>query len=361
MKSFVKNFVQQCQICLQAKPDRAAYPSKLQPLPVPSSAWHTVSVDFVKGLPRSGSSDCILVVVDKFTKFGHFIPLSHPYTASSVAKLFMNHVYRLHGFPVSIISDRSPVFTSTFWQHLFKSVGAELKLSSSYHPQTDGQTERVNQCLETSLCCFVNACPKKWIDWLPAAEYWYNTSLHSSLGCSPFEVLYGGQPRSLGISSDSAIPTSVSDWLQERSNMQDLIHQHLLRAQARMQRQANKHRSERSFAIDDWVYMKLQPYVQSSVLPRAHHKLIFKYFGPYRVLARVGKVAYRLDLPASNRIHRVVHVSQLKLAKVFKGTASTSLPSSLPEFSYLVNILASPRELASYNRYWWNERVCLAI
>ena len=146
--------------------------------------------------------------------------------------------------------------------------------------------------------------------------------------------------------------------------MQDLIHQHLLRAQARMQRQADKHRSERSFAIDDWVYMKLQPYVQSSVLPRAHHKLIFKYLGPYRVLARVGKVAYRLDLPASSRIHPIVHVSQLKLAKGFKGTASTSLPSSLPESSSLPTsskLGASPRELASSNRYWWNGPVCLAI
>lgn len=116
LRQSVHEFVQQCQICLQAKPDRSAYPGKLQPLPVPHTAWHTVSLDFVEGLPRSGTADCILVVVDKFTKFAHFLPLSHPYTAASVAQLFLSQVYHLHGFPMAVISDRDPVFTSQFWQ-----------------------------------------------------------------------------------------------------------------------------------------------------------------------------------------------------------------------------------------------------
>jgi hypothetical protein len=121
--------------------------------------------------------------------------------------------------------------------------------------------------------------------------------------------------------------------------MQELVHQHLVRAQLRMQRQADKNRSERSFAIGDWVYMKLQPYVQSSISLRAHHKLSFKYFGPYKVTARVGKVAYRLDLPVSSKIHPVVHVSQLKLAAGYKGPAPATLPLDLPEFSVPVQIL----------------------
>jgi hypothetical protein len=121
-------------ICLQAKPDRSAYPGKLQPLPIPTTSWHTISLDFVEGLPRSGSADCILVVVDKFTKFAHFIPLSHPYIVASVAQLFLSQVYRLHGFPLAVISDRDPIFTSEFWQHLFKLAGAELCMSYSYHP-----------------------------------------------------------------------------------------------------------------------------------------------------------------------------------------------------------------------------------
>jgi hypothetical protein len=115
MKSEVQQYVQTCEVCLQAKPDRAPYPGKLQSLPVPIEAWHTVSMDFIEGLPKSESANCILVIVDKFTRYGHFIVLSHPYTASSVAMVFMNKVYRLHGMPTAIISDRDPVFTSKFW------------------------------------------------------------------------------------------------------------------------------------------------------------------------------------------------------------------------------------------------------
>jgi hypothetical protein len=120
MKAFVHNFVDQCQTCLQAKPDRAAYLDKLQPLPVPKIAWDTISMDFIDGLPRSGSANCIFVVVDKFSKYGHFIPLLHPYTAATVAYMFIDNVYKLHGLPAVIISDRDLVFTSKLWQHLFK-------------------------------------------------------------------------------------------------------------------------------------------------------------------------------------------------------------------------------------------------
>jgi hypothetical protein len=108
-------------------------------------------MDFIEGLPRSGNFDCILVVIDKFIRYGHFVPLSHPYSTQTVASVFMNVVYKLHGLPASIVSDRDPIFTSKYWQDLFKLSGTSLKLSSSYHPQTDGQTEWVNQCLETYL------------------------------------------------------------------------------------------------------------------------------------------------------------------------------------------------------------------
>jgi hypothetical protein len=116
MKSVVHNFVQNCQTYFQAEPNRACYPRKLQQLPVPNEAWEIISMDFIEGLPRSCNANCILVLVDKFTRYGNFIPLSHPYTASSVAPLFMNSVYKLHGLPASIISDRDPIFTSTFWK-----------------------------------------------------------------------------------------------------------------------------------------------------------------------------------------------------------------------------------------------------
>lgn len=162
MKSDIRSYVQSCSICQQAKPERVNYPGLLQPLPIPLQAWHTISLDFIEGLPRSAHFNCILVVVDKFSKYGHFLPLSHPFTAAKVAKVFLDNIYKLHGLPTNIISNRDRIFTSTFWQALFQLSGTKLCMSSAYHPQSDGQTERLNQCLETFLRCFVHTCPTKW-------------------------------------------------------------------------------------------------------------------------------------------------------------------------------------------------------
>lgn len=175
-------------MCQQAKPDLKC-PGLLQPLEVPSHAWHIISLDFVEGLPVSSNANCILVVVDYFTKYAHFIPLLHPFTAASVAKVFMQQVYRLHGMPKAIVSDRDRIFTSLFWKELFSLADVQLRMSSSYHPQSDGQTERLNQTMETFLRCFVNACPSRWIHWIHLAEFWYNTCDHSAIGRSPFEAL----------------------------------------------------------------------------------------------------------------------------------------------------------------------------
>jgi hypothetical protein len=235
MKKDITEYVTQCQVCSQAKPEHCRLPGLLQSLPIPSQAWHTISLNFIEGLPKSKTFDTILVVIDKFSKYGHFIPLSHPYTALSVAQLYLNNVYKLHGLPNVIISDRDRIFTSAVWQELFKLTDTTLNMSSSYHPQTDGQTERLNQCLETYLRCLVQSCPAKWSQWLSLAEYWYNTTYHSALGTTPFEVLYGHPPRHFGIvPADASSVTSLQEWLNERSAMTQAIQQHLLRAQQRM-------------------------------------------------------------------------------------------------------------------------------
>jgi hypothetical protein len=158
MKSDVKNFVAACTVCVQAKPDRSRYPGLLSPLSVPTESWQVLSMDFIEGLPRSGSANCLMVVVDRFSKFAHFIPLLHPFSAQQVAQVFLDNIYRLHGMPTHIISDRDRIFTSAFWRELFRLAQTTLSMSSAYHPQTDGQTERVNQCLETYLRCFVHSC-----------------------------------------------------------------------------------------------------------------------------------------------------------------------------------------------------------
>jgi len=237
MKTMIKDWVQACHICNQAKPDRQKYPGLLQPLPIPDQAWQMITMDFIEGLPRSNRYNCILAVVDRFSKYAHFIPLSHPFTALTVAHAFMDHIYKLHGMPFSIVTDRDRIFTSHLWQELFKLSGTKLKMSSAYHPQSNGQTEHVNQCLETYLRCFVHACPSQWSSWLSLSEYWYNTCYHSSIQITPFKALYGYDPNHFGIVpvQDITVP-DLSEWLQHRNFMNQLLKQHLSRAQHRMKK-----------------------------------------------------------------------------------------------------------------------------
>ncbi|XP_039778261.1 uncharacterized protein LOC120645545 [Panicum virgatum] len=229
MKDTVKTYIQQCATCQQAKIEHVKYPGLLQPLPVPSKPWSVISLDFIEGLSVSHKHDVIMVVVDKFTKYGYFIPLAHPFTALQVAQAYLSNIYKLHGLLDSIISDRDKIFTSKVWQELFILSDTQLLMSSSYHPQTDGQTERLNQCLETFLRCTVHSCPKQWFKWLPIAEFWYNTSFHSALQRSPFEVLYGHQPKHFGISNlDACSVPELEEWLKERNLLTELIQQQLL-------------------------------------------------------------------------------------------------------------------------------------
>jgi hypothetical protein len=186
IKLAVELFVRQCQVCQQAKHCNTKPAGLLQPLPPPKEPWQDVTMDFIEGLPVSDSANVILVVVDRLTKYAHFLPLRHPYTTNYVAKAYMDNIVRLHGVPLSIASDRDKVFTSVFWRELMKSVGTKLHYSTAYHPQTDGQSERVNQCLEQYLRCIVQDNPKQWRKWLAMAEFWYNTSYHTAIGSFPF-------------------------------------------------------------------------------------------------------------------------------------------------------------------------------
>ena len=174
-------------------------------------------MDFIEGLPSVHGKSVILTVVDRFSKFAHVIALGHPYTAASVARAFFNDIVRLHGFPQSIVSDRDPVFTGHVWRDLFKHAGVKLKMSTAFHPQTDGQSEAVNKTISMYLRCITGDRPQAWLDWLPWAEYVYNSSYHSALRTSPFQVVYGRAPPTLlPYSTATAKTATVDTLLQDR-------------------------------------------------------------------------------------------------------------------------------------------------
>jgi hypothetical protein len=237
LRTAVEDFVHQCQICQQAKHENSKPAGLLQPLPVPDGPWQDITMDFIDGLPKSEGFEVIMVVVDRLTKFAHFVPLNHPYTAAQVARAFWDNIIKLHGVPFTIVSDRDKVFTSAMWRGILDAAGTKLQYSTAYHPQTDGQTERVNQSLEMYLHCAVHDSPQEWRRWLSAAEFWYNSSHHASLTCSPFKALYGHEPNFGAMLQwdESPTPNSEIDWLTHTEKLRA----HLSRAQQRFKKQAD--------------------------------------------------------------------------------------------------------------------------
>lgn len=162
MKKIVREYVRSCKVCQRNKRETVAPLGLLQPLPIPNQIWEDLAMDIIDGLPVSYNKNSIMVVVDRLSKYIHLFPLTHPYTASSVAQVFMEGVCKLYGVPKSIVSDRDPSFTSLFWKELFKLQGTYLLYSSAYHPQSDGKTEITNKCVEAYLRCFCSHKPGQW-------------------------------------------------------------------------------------------------------------------------------------------------------------------------------------------------------
>ncbi|MCH93770.1 Ty3/gypsy retrotransposon protein, partial [Trifolium medium] len=313
MRKEVQAFINGCGVCQQTKYSTAKPSGLLQPLPIPDNVWEDISMDFVTGLPLSNGYTVMLVVVDRFSKAIHLGALPSNFTAYKVAELFVHMVLKHHGIPRSIVSDRDPVFISRFWADLFKFSGTLLRMSSSYHPQTDGQTEVTNRVVEQYLRAFVHVKPSLWYRFLPWAELHFNTSYHSAAGMTPYQVVYGKPPPPISeYIAGSSLIDACDKVLTTRDEILAVLRKNLLKAQARMKAIIDKKRRDVSYDVGSWVYVKLRPHRQTSLSGDKFCKLHKRFYGPFQVIARVGAVAYKLELPSYSKIHNVFHCSVLK-------------------------------------------------
>ena len=309
---YVKEYVRGCEICQRNKVDRHLPYGLLQPLPISKKPWASISLDFIVKLPQVQQFDSILVVVDRFTKNVIFIPTQESISAVETADLFFAHVYRQRGLPDEIISDRGPQFRSEFWKALFEALGTNIKLSSAYHPQTDGQTERVNQTLEQYLRCFCSYDQDNWVDLLPFAEFAYNNSSHEAIGVSPFLAMYGWNPKADFLNhpvvqdEQDTSPLSVEDRLKY---IHSWVGKHLETAKDNAKVQADRKRKDHSFKVGDKVLLL----TRNLSTDRPSLKLDYRKIGPFPILHRINEVTFKLDLPAALRIHPVIHVSLLEV------------------------------------------------
>jgi hypothetical protein len=248
MRSEVKRFVDRCRIFQHSK-GRKQNAGFYQPLLIPERPWDEISMDFVLGLPKTQRGvDSIFVVVYRFSKMAHFIPCQKTSNATHIANLFFKEIVRLHGLPKSIVSDRDTKFIGHFWRTLWKKLGTNLMFISSYHPQTDGQTEVVNRSLGDLLRSLVTEHHSSWDSILPQEEFAYNDSVNRSTGKSPFQIVYGMHPRGVSELRDSeqtgTSSASAGEFAEAMMELHSQVKERLLKSSQEYKRRSDQHRRQ---------------------------------------------------------------------------------------------------------------------
>ena len=314
IRSDILDFVTTCPSCQIAKPRTTKPLGTIMPLQPPEDPWQDISMDLITQLPNSYNHDAIFVIVDRFTKMAHFIPTTTNADAPQLAKLFLDNIVRLHGFPRSIISDRDTRFRSLFWQELFALTDTTLRFSTANHPQTDGQTERTNRTLEQYLRIFTRYKPAQWSTYITLAEIAYNNSTHTSTGFSPYYLTY---QRHINLPLDFAITdihsknAAVEQLLNDRQHILKTARQHLAQTNDNMIKHNTHKNTPIAFNINDQVL------VHKSAFRTQHHikdinKFDDRWHGPYTITRIINPNAFQLDFPPSFKTHNVINISFLR-------------------------------------------------
>jgi hypothetical protein len=355
----VREVIRTCQKCQQNKPSRHKPYGELRPLPVPGRAWGTIAFDHIVKLPSSEEPmtgvkyDSIFVITDKLTKYGYFIPYKESSSASDLAYAFLRVVVANHGLPDQIVSDRGTTFASKFWGCLMAQLGVARKLSTAYHPETNGQTERLNQTLEQYLRHYVNYQQDDWVKWLPLAQFAYNSQATETTKCSPFFANYGFEPEiSRPTNNGPEVPQAFRQ-VKELKALHEELKKELEFVRERMSKYANQGRLKGpTFTEGSKVYL-LRKNIKTR---RPSDKLDHKKLGPFRVKKVVSDVNYELDLPPTMKIHPIFHISLLEPAA---GTAELREPVEVDpvEGEYEVEAILSSRRKGRTTEYlvkWLN-------
>ena len=282
------------------------------PNAIPDKAWSHISADFITKLPLAQGYDSILVVVDRFTKMAHFVPTTEKTTAKGLARLFRDNVWRLHGLPKSIISDRGPQFAAGLMKELNTLLGIATKLSTAFHPQTDGQTERMNQELEQYLRMFIDHRQEQWPEWLGTAEFAYNNKVHTGTKVSPFKANSGQDPRMGFEARRKGKYEGADDFVKRMKEIQGEAKAALAKAQEDTKKYADRKRSDAvEYKVGDLVLLSTKD-LKWQMVGRRSEKLTERFVGPYKVKAIISSNAVELDLPTTVKIHPVVNVSRIR-------------------------------------------------
>jgi len=311
METDVRAFIKSCDTCMRNKKSRHRKFGLLQPLEVPERPWKSIEIDFLCGLPPSKGFTVIMVVVDRFSKMIHLIPFKDIPNATQTAKAFIKHIYKLHGLPYDIITDRGSQFTSEFWQEFLFLLSVHSKIATTDHHETVGQVERCNSYIEQYLRCFSRSFyHDDWLDFLPLAEFAYNNSIHPSTNESPFFINYGFHPY---MDEYTLLPTTninhkmVQKLAEGFNHVQDV----LLRSQELYKRASDKKRmTAPTYEIDDLVWIQAPP----SLNLESSSKLAPCKYGPYKVTNVLRNNNYEIDLKNSPfpKHYNVFHVSELE-------------------------------------------------
>ena len=314
MKKDVARYISKCAVCQQVKIEHQRPGGLLQSLPIPEWKWDHITMDFVFGFPRTArGQNAVWVIVDRLTKSAHFLGMKTTDTTETLSQLYIHEVVRLHRVPFSIVLDRDSRFVARFWQSLQQAMGTKLHFSTTFHLQTDGQSERVIQVVEDMLRACMLDFKGNWSNHLPLVEFTYNNSYHESIGMAPYEALYGRPCRSptcwLEAGESSLFGSEI---VRETIEKIQLIRERLRTMQSRQKSYVDRRRRPLEFQEVDYVFHKVSP--KKGVFRFGKKgKLAPRYIGPFEVIKVVSKAAYQLQLPAQlSEVHDVFHVSMLR-------------------------------------------------